>query len=228
MWQVLTLTFLIGVVQLALGLMRMGKLVNFVSHTVVVGFTAGAALLIAASQVRNFFGIAIPRRAAFHRAVGNGQGAWDSDRVAQLVCSLISNAVPRWSWRAGRRWRRVASGYPASANACAGAWPVLSCPALSVGSNCPTSAALSPTSGGHEALAISGPNLVVALGREGKRCAQVDAEKNLNSATMAAKQQTDEGKADYRTRQWIAESPNGWINSVLGFGQFSRRGLHRM
>lgn len=65
----LTLTFLIGVVQLALGLLRLGKLVNFVSHTVVVGFTAGAALLIAASQVRNFFGIAIPRGAAFHEVV---------------------------------------------------------------------------------------------------------------------------------------------------------------
>src|SRR5512137_1548710 len=38
---VLTLTFLIGVVQLAMGLARMGTLVNFISHTVVIGFTAG-------------------------------------------------------------------------------------------------------------------------------------------------------------------------------------------
>lgn len=40
---VLTLTLLIGVFQLALGALRLGTLVNFVSHTVVVGFTAGAA-----------------------------------------------------------------------------------------------------------------------------------------------------------------------------------------
>jgi len=63
---VLTLTFLTGLFQLILGLARMGVLVNFISHTVVIGFTAGAAVLIAASQVKNFFGIDIPRGAHFH------------------------------------------------------------------------------------------------------------------------------------------------------------------
>ncbi len=63
---VLTLTFLTGLFQLILGLARMGVLVNFISHTVVIGFTAGAALLIAASQVKNFFGIEIARGAHFH------------------------------------------------------------------------------------------------------------------------------------------------------------------
>lgn len=63
---VLTLTFLTGLFQLILGLARMGVLVNFISHTVVIGFTAGAALLIAASQVKNFFGIEIVRGAPFH------------------------------------------------------------------------------------------------------------------------------------------------------------------
>lgn len=66
---VLTLTFLVGVFQLALGLARMGALVNFISHTVVIGFTAGAAVLIAASQVRNFFGITIPRGTPFYEIV---------------------------------------------------------------------------------------------------------------------------------------------------------------
>ncbi len=63
---VLTLTFLTGLFQLILGLARMGVLVNFISHTVVIGFTAGAAVLIAASQVKNFFGIDIVRGAPFH------------------------------------------------------------------------------------------------------------------------------------------------------------------
>jgi SulP family sulfate permease len=63
---VLTLTFLVGLFQLILGLARMGVLVNFISHTVVIGFTAGAAVLIAASQVKNFFGIPIERGAPFH------------------------------------------------------------------------------------------------------------------------------------------------------------------
>jgi SulP family sulfate permease len=65
----LTMTFLVGVFQLVLGLARMGALVNFISHTVVIGFTAGAAVLIAASQVRNFFGINIPRGTPFYEIV---------------------------------------------------------------------------------------------------------------------------------------------------------------
>ncbi len=48
--KVLIITFLTGVFQLAFGLARMGMLVNFVSHVVVLGFTAGAALLIMKSQ----------------------------------------------------------------------------------------------------------------------------------------------------------------------------------
>lgn len=66
---VLTLTFLVGVFQLALGALQLGTLVNFVSHTVVVGFTAGAAVLIAASQVKNFFGIDIARGTSVWRVV---------------------------------------------------------------------------------------------------------------------------------------------------------------
>ncbi len=79
-----------------------------------------------------------------------------------------------------------------------------------------------------EALAGSPTELVVAMGREGKRCAEVDAKTSPHTAAMAAKLQTHEGRAAYRKRKWIAEPPNGWIKSVLGFRQFSLRGLHRV
>ena len=62
---VLMATFLTGVFQLAMGLARMGVLVNFISHTVIVGFTAGAALLIIASQIQHFFGIPMERGLSF-------------------------------------------------------------------------------------------------------------------------------------------------------------------
>ena len=62
---VLTLTFLAGMFQLGLGLARLGALVNFVSHSVVIGFTSGAALLIATSQLSNFLGIPGSKRHAF-------------------------------------------------------------------------------------------------------------------------------------------------------------------
>ncbi|WP_456405276.1 SulP family inorganic anion transporter [Thiolapillus sp.] len=61
----LTLTFLAGAYQLGFGLARLGTLVNFVSHTVVVGFTAGAAILIATSQVKHVLGVEVPRGESF-------------------------------------------------------------------------------------------------------------------------------------------------------------------
>ena len=61
----LTLTFLAGVYQLVFGLAKFGLLVNFVSHNVVIGFTAGAALLIASSQIPYILGINIPRGEGF-------------------------------------------------------------------------------------------------------------------------------------------------------------------
>jgi len=66
---VLTLTFMVGVIELAMGLMRMGVLVNFISHTVAIGFTAGAAILISANQIQHFFGLDIPRGAPFYDIV---------------------------------------------------------------------------------------------------------------------------------------------------------------
>ena len=61
----LTLAFLAGVYQLVLGLARMGTLVNFISHSVVIGFTAGAAVLIASSQLNHYFGMHIPSGESF-------------------------------------------------------------------------------------------------------------------------------------------------------------------
>jgi SulP family sulfate permease len=65
----LTLTFLVGAIQIAMGAARMGSLVNFISHTVVIGFTAGAAILIASSQLKNFFGVPVPRGASFVQTI---------------------------------------------------------------------------------------------------------------------------------------------------------------
>ncbi len=61
----LTLTFLAGAYEFGFGLARLGTLVNFVSHTVVVGFTAGAAILIATSQIKHVLGVEVPRGESF-------------------------------------------------------------------------------------------------------------------------------------------------------------------
>jgi SulP family sulfate permease len=66
----LTLTFMVGVIQLVMGIGRMGALVNFISHSVIIGFTAGAAILIASKQIKNFFGIDVPSGSDFIEILG--------------------------------------------------------------------------------------------------------------------------------------------------------------
>ena len=78
------------------------------------------------------------------------------------------------------------------------------------------------------AKALPDTELVIALGREGKEQVKpTDAQRYPHTVAMQAKFQADKGKADYRKRKWIAEPPNGWIKNVLGFRQFSMRGLKK-
>ena len=44
---------------------------------------------------------------------------------------------------------------------------------------------------------------------------------------MDAKLKTAQGQAAYRKRKWIVEAPYGWIKNVLGFRQFSLRGMEK-
>lgn len=65
----LTLALLVGVLQAAMGLLRLGFLVNFLSHPVLAGFTSAAAIIIGFSQVKHLFGIPMPRSEAFFQQV---------------------------------------------------------------------------------------------------------------------------------------------------------------
>jgi SulP family sulfate permease len=85
----LTVTFLTGAMQLALGLAGMGILVNFISHSVVIGFTAAAGLLIIASQLSNFFGVQIPRGSSFFQILRTFALEAGSGRVNWMV-TLVS------------------------------------------------------------------------------------------------------------------------------------------
>ncbi len=86
----LTLTFLAGVYQLAFGLARLGALVNFVSHTVVIGFTAGAAILIVTSQMKHISGIYVPKGETFlHSWVDLFKGL-DSLNIYLLMIALAT------------------------------------------------------------------------------------------------------------------------------------------
>lgn len=57
----IVLAFVTGVIQLLLGVFRLGFIVNFLSKPVISGFSSAAAIIIGVNQFKNFFGIPIPR-----------------------------------------------------------------------------------------------------------------------------------------------------------------------
>ena len=77
-------------------------------------------------------------------------------------------------------------------------------------------------------LSASPTEVIVALGREGKKQTTLNADKLPHTAAMATKLQSAEGRAKYRRRKAIVEPPNGWIKQVLGFRQFSFRGIDKV
>jgi len=83
----------VGVIQLGMGLLRAGFLVNFISHPVVSGFTSAAALVIAFSQVKHLFGIAVPRgHAPWETVLGTFAGLGRTNPAA-LVVGLLAVTV---------------------------------------------------------------------------------------------------------------------------------------
>jgi len=64
------LALLNGLVLLALGAMRAGFLVNFLSHPVLSGFTSAAAFVIGLSQVKHLFGVSVPRGSTVDTVTG--------------------------------------------------------------------------------------------------------------------------------------------------------------
>lgn len=52
-----SLALVVGLIQIGMGLARLGALLNFVSHAVILGFSAGAAVLIGFKQIPGFLGV---------------------------------------------------------------------------------------------------------------------------------------------------------------------------
>ncbi len=65
------LALMVGVFQLILGMLKMGMLVDFLSHPVVIGFTNAAALIIATSQLSKLLGVDAVRGDAHYETVWN-------------------------------------------------------------------------------------------------------------------------------------------------------------
>ncbi len=65
------LAFIVGIFQISLGLLRLGVLVEFLSHSVVIGFTNAAAIIIGTSQLSKLFGVTAETGSHFYETIWN-------------------------------------------------------------------------------------------------------------------------------------------------------------
>jgi len=87
------LALMVGAVHLVLGFGRLGFLVNFLSHAVLVGFTAAAALIIGASQVKHLFGVSIPKSEHFYETVRDTASTLADTNGTTLAIAVASVAL---------------------------------------------------------------------------------------------------------------------------------------
>lgn len=97
----LLLALMVGALQLALGLLRFGFLVNFLSHPVLSGFTSAAALIIGFSQLKHLLGVDLPRSNHIHEIIGAAIEQIGAVHPPTLVIGLASIGLlvglKRWS-----------------------------------------------------------------------------------------------------------------------------------
>ncbi len=100
----LSLTLMAGLFQTAFGLGRLGVLVNFISHSALIGFVSGAAILIATSQLKHVFGIAMGDGSSFFqtwaefiRQLPHTNAYVLIVAASTMICALLVHRfLPRW------------------------------------------------------------------------------------------------------------------------------------
>ena len=97
----IVLAFTVGAIQLLLGLLRMGFLVNFLSSPVISGFTSAAALIIIFSQLKHLLGVAIEKSNKFHQLIANAFAKISEtnfyDFTIGIVGILIIVLLKKWN-----------------------------------------------------------------------------------------------------------------------------------
>ncbi len=89
------MAMMVGIFQLALGILRLGVAVNFLSHPVVNGFTNAAAIIIATSQLNKIFGVEVDTAKHHYETVYNVVKAslvythWPTLGIAALAFAIM-------------------------------------------------------------------------------------------------------------------------------------------
>ena len=96
----ITLALLVGAIQFALGVFRLGFLVNFLSHPVISGFTSAAALIIGLSQLKHLLGVNLARSHHIHEILIEairriGEVNWQTLAIG-VIGILLIKGVKKW------------------------------------------------------------------------------------------------------------------------------------
>lgn len=89
----LVLAALVGVLQIGMGLARVGFLVHYLSHPVLLGFTSAAAVIIGASQLKHLLGIHLPAAHRPYEVLVHGLRGLAASHAPTLGVGLASLAV---------------------------------------------------------------------------------------------------------------------------------------
>jgi SulP family sulfate permease len=88
------LAFMVGIFQIGLGLLRLGVLVNFLSHPVVVGFTNAAAIIIGTSQLGKLFGVSGEKAEHTYETVFNTLvEAFNSTHLETMLMAIAALSI---------------------------------------------------------------------------------------------------------------------------------------
>jgi MFS superfamily sulfate permease-like transporter len=93
----LLLSLMVGLFQLAMGMFRLGVLLNFLSHPVVLGFVNAAAIIIATSQLAKIFGVT-PEPAEHHYqfVINTLRAAMDHTHWPTLAMAILAFGIMYW------------------------------------------------------------------------------------------------------------------------------------
>lgn len=100
----LAVTVMVGVLQWLIGALRLGMLANFISPSVLFGFTSGAALLIAVHALPDFLGIAASPEHGAGAVLAHVATQLLSAKPAALIVAVITLAVALGLRRYRRNW----------------------------------------------------------------------------------------------------------------------------
>lgn len=89
----IVLALMVGVIQIGMGLFRIGFLVNFLSHPVLSGFTSAVAIVIGLSQFKHLIGVSIPRTESTPELVIRIIGSLSTTNLTVLLLSLIAMGI---------------------------------------------------------------------------------------------------------------------------------------